>query len=53
MRVNNFSSVMAETRAEIQKAHRERKKAKEGSAYLNNQVKRVQKYYRRTVNLQN
>ena len=48
--LNNFSLVMAKTRAEIQKASRERKKAKEGSAYLNNEVKRVQKYYRRTVN---
>ena len=42
---------MAKTRAEIQKAYREQKKAKEGSAYLDNEVKRVQKYYRRTVNL--
>ena len=42
---------MAKTRAEIQKAYRERKKAKEGSAYLDNEVKRVQKYYHRTVNL--
>ena len=42
---------MAKTRAEIQKAYREQKKAKEGSAYLNNEVKRVQKYYRRTVDL--
>lgn len=40
---------MAKTRADIQKAHRERKKAKEGSAYLNNEVKRVEKYYHRTV----
>ena len=30
---------MAKTRADIQKAHRERKKAKEGSAYLNHEVK--------------
>ena len=42
---------MAKKRAEIQKAYREQKKAKEGSAYLDNEVKRVQKYYRRTVNL--
>ena len=30
---------MAKTRADIQKAHRERKKAKEDSAYLNHEVK--------------
>ena len=40
---------MAKTRAEIQTAYRERKKAKEGSAYPNSEVKRVLKYYHLTV----
>lgn len=40
---------MAKTRAEIQKAYREREKAKEDSAYLKSEVKRVPKYDHLTV----
>ena len=39
------------SRAEIQKAYRERKKAAEGSRFLAKEVRRVQKYYRSTVSL--
>ena len=40
---------MAKTRAEIQKAYRERENAKEDSAYLKSEVKRVPKYDHLTV----
>ncbi|XP_066298277.1 uncharacterized protein [Branchiostoma lanceolatum] len=36
---------MGKTRAEIQKAYRERKKAKDGAAYRKKEVDRVMKYY--------
>lgn len=39
---------MGKTRAEIQKAYRERKKAKEGQVYLNKETERVKRYYKPT-----
>ena len=42
---------MGKSRAEIQKAYRERKKAKLGSVYLEKEVQRVQKYYKPTCSL--
>lgn len=49
--VNSLFTAMAKTRAEIQKAYRQRKKAKEGGRYKQREVKRVQKYYRSTADL--
>lgn len=49
--VNSLFTAMAKTRAEIQKAYRQRKKAKEGGRYKQREVKQVQKYYRSTADL--
>lgn len=42
---------MAKSRAEIQKAYRERKKAREGQTYKDKETARVKKYYKPTVSL--
>ena len=43
---------MGKTRAEVQKAYRERKKAKEGSDYLRKETERVKGYYKPTTELE-
>lgn len=42
---------MGKSRAEIQKAYRERKKAKEGHGYLRRETERVKRYYKPTTEL--
>ena len=42
---------MAKNRAEIQRAYRERRIAKEGNEYRSKEAKRVQKYYVPTAKL--
>lgn len=42
---------MAKSRGEIQKAYRERKKAKEGSKYLKKETERVKRYYKPTTEI--
>ena len=42
---------MAKSRAEIQKAYRERQKLKKGQAFLKKETARVKKYYIKTADL--
>jgi len=42
---------MGKTRGEIQKAYRQRKKAKEGTAYLKKEFDRVKTYYKPTTEI--
>ena len=42
---------MGKSRAEIQKAYRERKKAQEGSGYLRKETERVKRYYKPTTEI--
>lgn len=42
---------MPKSRGEIQKAYRERKKAKEGSKYLKKETERVKRYYKPTTEI--
>ncbi len=44
---------MGKTRAEIQKAYRERRIARDGDSYRQKEVQRVQKYYVPTCQLSN